>query len=153
MHNASHTAMHYYELGRDATHYLDGNARGGPDANDLALRLTERIAKLHSAFNRLELADREFTNLIEAGRARGNRVAEGEAMAWQSLIRARMNRMAEATATPGAALQVAAETSNSRLRALPFPSPSMRQRSTRVPVNSGGCPPRRPSRIRSFTLA
>ena len=74
--------------------------------------------------NHLEHAEREFNHVIEgARRARVGRPAEeGEALAWQSIIRARMNRMAEATATADAALTVADENS--------WPHPCARTRRT-----------------------
>ena len=52
------------------------------------------------------------------GGAAANRTAEAEALAWQSAIRARMNRMGEAVETADAALSVADEATDRRVRAL-----------------------------------
>ena len=92
--------------------------RTGFDRHQVALQLSERIAKLHMVLNQLEAAEREFSRMIEAARSGGNRAAEGEGLAWQSLIRARMNRMAEASATADAALEAAAEANDDRVSAL-----------------------------------
>jgi hypothetical protein len=46
--------------------------------------------------NRLELAERDLTTVIELARGRASRVAEGEVLAAQSLIRARLNRIGPA---------------------------------------------------------
>ncbi len=113
--NATHTALHFYELGRGAVGHVESGATEAPER---ALWLSERIAKLHMVLNRLEDAEREFSRVIELARKGGKRVDEAEALAWQSIIRARMNRMAEATATANTALTIAGETQDSRVRAL-----------------------------------
>ena len=96
--------MQFYELARDAVQHLDPNASV---RETLALRLGERIAKLHMVLNRLELAEREFSHIDRASTRSANRVVRPRRSPAQSLIRARMNRMAEATATAETALQLA----------------------------------------------
>jgi DNA-binding CsgD family transcriptional regulator/tetratricopeptide (TPR) repeat protein len=113
--NATHTALRFYELGRDAVRHCQLDST---ESAELLLTHSERSAKLHMVLNRLEHADRDFGDVIGFARACGKRVQEAEALAWQSIIRSRMNRMAEATATADAALQIASETDDSRVRAL-----------------------------------
>ena len=115
--NATHSALRLYTLARDAAQRLDARV-DTPDRGDVATRLTERIAKLHVVLNQLDDAEYELSHVIRLARERGDGTAESEALAWQSVICARMNRMGEAIETADAAVRVAGETRDRRVRAL-----------------------------------
>ena len=113
---ATQSALRLYEM---ALHALQRSQSGVAAVSaGFATQLHERIGRLHMVLNQQEQAERAFTQMLESAHAHGNRLAEGEALAWQCLIRTRLNRMGEAMASGDAALQVAAETSDTRLRAL-----------------------------------
>ena len=113
---ATQSALRLYELALLALQQSQSGVAA--ISAEFATQLHERIGRVHMVLNQQEQAERAFTQMLEAARVHGNRLAEGEALAWQCLIRTRLNRMGEALASGDAALQVAAQTSDTRLRAL-----------------------------------
>lgn len=113
--HATHSALYSYELGRDAVAHLDTDERQR-DVYDIAM--SQSIAELHMLLNQLDHAEREFNRVVHLARRTADRSAEAEALAWQSAICARMNRMGEAVETADVALSVASGVAELRVRAL-----------------------------------
>jgi DNA-binding CsgD family transcriptional regulator len=110
---AGHSALRLYEQAYAAAQRMP--ALAGPA---LLVELHERLGHARMVLNQQEQAEIHFTHLLDAARLGGNRLAEGHALVWLSLIRTRLNRMLEARQTAAVALDVAEAVGHTRLLAL-----------------------------------
>jgi DNA-binding CsgD family transcriptional regulator/tetratricopeptide (TPR) repeat protein len=112
---ATHSAAHQYEQARDAARRISS-----ADGAQRAITLAGRLGQVYQVLNQQERAESAFVQMQEMARTAGDRRAEGEALAWLGLIRARLNRMVEARSTGEQAMQLADAVGDARLRALAY---------------------------------
>lgn len=110
---ATHSAVQLYLQARDALERAPGAVGWAA-----AVSLLDRLAQAHMVLNQQEEAEAALMQLLGAARAGGDRAAEGQALAWLAMIRARLNRMEEARTTGQAALRLADQVDDTRVRAL-----------------------------------
>jgi DNA-binding CsgD family transcriptional regulator/tetratricopeptide (TPR) repeat protein len=110
---ATHSAARQYEQARDAARHVAGAA-----GQQLSIVLAGRLGQVYQVLNQQEQAETAFVQMHETAHAGGDRRAEGEALAWLALIRARLNRMAEARVTGEQAMRLADDLGDMSLRAL-----------------------------------
>lgn len=109
---AFHTAQMLYQQALDALGKLD---LPNPQAS---IDVYERLGQTRTMLRRQEQAEAAFTAMREAARASDDSAAEGRALFWLSFIRTRLYQVSSARSTGEAALRVAEEVNNPRLRAL-----------------------------------
>jgi DNA-binding CsgD family transcriptional regulator/tetratricopeptide (TPR) repeat protein len=112
---ATHSAAQQYEQARDAARRITGG-----EGQQIAITCAGRLGHVYQVLNQQERAEAAFMQMQEAARATGDQRAEGEALAWLGLIRARLNRMAEARTTGEQAMRLADDVGDARLRALAY---------------------------------